>query len=696
MEISSQDKSQALAAILSSADFAHSPKLAALLRFLAAQPPAEPPKETVIGVAVFGREPGYDPKTDPIVRVEVRRLRAKLLEYYDGHGRHDPWRIEIPKGAYAVQIHASKSSDAPASTRLPGFWLALAFVALAALWLGYVLARARVPALPADIPAPRQVTAHHFNSRSPAWAPDGRRLAISRDAEAGYSHILLIEPGQPERNVTSGAVRDFEPAWSPNGALGFLRETPRGFLLMHKDRSDQPEREIAVLRLRQPFSYSVDSRSVFVADQEAPGQAVRLWRVQIDSGQRSPLTAPLAGTVGDLAPRVSPDGTHLAFLRAVEPATRQLWLLPLAPLASPRPLPHDGRAVEGFDWTSDSQALIASLERGQQARSLWRIEIENGKSHRLAAAGMGPVAPSVNRVSNRVAYVVRIADTNIWRLDLGRRPNPRPLTSAIQLDTSSQISPDGGSIAFRSARSGANEVWVMSASGGAPRQLSFFDGPLSGSPRWSPDGSRLVLESRLTGNGDIYILSTTGGSPTPVTREASHEVLPSWSRDGRSLYFASDRTGRWEIFRTAVNGSAAVQITTQGGFAAFESPDGEYVYYTRLDEIGGIWRQPLKQPGPEEFMAPLSQNFWGQWAIGKRALYYLSVSADGRRQITRLDLANRQRRVVHQFTQLPVQFDSSMSVSPDESFLTWAQLDSSNSDVFVLQTPELAPLGSGK
>ncbi|MBN8732998.1 MAG: hypothetical protein J0L64_20845, partial [Acidobacteria bacterium] len=51
-------------------------------------------KETVVGVEVFGREPGYDPKIDPVVRVEARRLRLKLQEYYGGSGAGDELRIE--------------------------------------------------------------------------------------------------------------------------------------------------------------------------------------------------------------------------------------------------------------------------------------------------------------------------------------------------------------------------------------------------------------------------------------------------------------------------------------------------------------------------------------------------------------------------------------------------------------------------
>jgi hypothetical protein len=57
-------------------------------------------KEYTIGVEAFGRKQDFDPKTDPIVRVQIHRLRQKLKEYYDAEGSHDPILIEIPKGHY--------------------------------------------------------------------------------------------------------------------------------------------------------------------------------------------------------------------------------------------------------------------------------------------------------------------------------------------------------------------------------------------------------------------------------------------------------------------------------------------------------------------------------------------------------------------------------------------------------------------
>ena len=58
-------------------------------------------KEYVIGVHVFGKEPSFDPRTDPIVRVQARRLRAKLARYYQEDGRGDEVIIDLPKGGYA-------------------------------------------------------------------------------------------------------------------------------------------------------------------------------------------------------------------------------------------------------------------------------------------------------------------------------------------------------------------------------------------------------------------------------------------------------------------------------------------------------------------------------------------------------------------------------------------------------------------
>ena len=75
-------------------------------------------KEYTVGVAVFDRPPAFDPVAEPIVRVEARRLRAKLEEYYRGPGLHDRILIEIPKGAYAARFRPALRPLLPHRLRL--------------------------------------------------------------------------------------------------------------------------------------------------------------------------------------------------------------------------------------------------------------------------------------------------------------------------------------------------------------------------------------------------------------------------------------------------------------------------------------------------------------------------------------------------------------------------------------------------
>jgi adenylate cyclase len=71
-------------------------------------------KEYLIGVEVFDRKPSYDPRVDPIVRVEARRLRAKLAAYYEKDGLSDAVVIEFAKGSYAPQFRCRSAGVQPA------------------------------------------------------------------------------------------------------------------------------------------------------------------------------------------------------------------------------------------------------------------------------------------------------------------------------------------------------------------------------------------------------------------------------------------------------------------------------------------------------------------------------------------------------------------------------------------------------
>jgi hypothetical protein len=114
-------------------------------------------KEYTLGREVFDRGETYDPRLDPIVRVEARRLRSRLAEYYGGPGRDESLRLEYPKGSYVpVVCDAGNLAAGPlaAPVRRP-WWIAgpAAFVVVA------LIAAVMVPRMmPAPMIAPIPAT----------------------------------------------------------------------------------------------------------------------------------------------------------------------------------------------------------------------------------------------------------------------------------------------------------------------------------------------------------------------------------------------------------------------------------------------------------------------------------------------------------------------------------------------------------
>ena len=93
--------------ILSSAGFVRNERLSGFLRFIVQrhlEGKTGEIKESVVGVEVFGRAPGYNTRSDSVVRTEAAKLRTRLSEYYAG-APSDPVVIELPKGGYTPVFH---------------------------------------------------------------------------------------------------------------------------------------------------------------------------------------------------------------------------------------------------------------------------------------------------------------------------------------------------------------------------------------------------------------------------------------------------------------------------------------------------------------------------------------------------------------------------------------------------------------
>jgi hypothetical protein len=101
-------------------------------------------KERLLGVEVFGRDPGYDTAQDPVVRYTAGEVRKRLAQYYQEPGHERELRIQLPLGSYVPEFHLPEipaAAAVPAGTPLgAGRWVAAAAVAAAAtagLWYAF-------------------------------------------------------------------------------------------------------------------------------------------------------------------------------------------------------------------------------------------------------------------------------------------------------------------------------------------------------------------------------------------------------------------------------------------------------------------------------------------------------------------------------------------------------------------------------
>lgn len=110
------DRRKALQRVLASRAFARAEQLQRLLSYVVEATldgREDILKETVIGVDLFGLSTDFDPKSDPVVRMAMRRLRDRLRQYYSNEGAADFTVISLEPGSYVPRFGPRSSYEQP-------------------------------------------------------------------------------------------------------------------------------------------------------------------------------------------------------------------------------------------------------------------------------------------------------------------------------------------------------------------------------------------------------------------------------------------------------------------------------------------------------------------------------------------------------------------------------------------------------
>jgi Tol biopolymer transport system component len=701
--------------ILASQIFVRSERLTRFLRFVVEKKldgAGDTLKEQVLGHELYGKGLEFDGAVDPIVRVDARRLRDKLREYY-AECKRDPVIISLPKGSYVpvfefnsaaplpfVLTRADKKDTGVAGEEVPRVsrwrWIAaasLTVLAAVAAWLAF-----NRPPNPSLRVVP--LTSYPGFEGAPSLSPDGNFVAFAWSGfekadqqKPAPSHIYIKEVGgESLRRLTQAQASETAPSWSPDGrSIAFVRAGQGIFLA---SVAGGMERKVSDSGTH--VGWTPDSKAVLIRDSPGP-PGFSIFEISLENLQRRRLTYPPLG-IGDWKFDVSPDGEILAFIRYERPGVGDLFRMPMRG-GEPRRLTNWHQPLGGVVWTPGGRELIFSVN-DETGENLWRISAAVAEPERgVQVAGIrGEAAmPAISRPAPghpaRLAFQKRYQNVSLRLIDLdaplseGVIQAVQPFLVSTRRDNPGAFSRDGSRVAFVSDRAGSGmQLWVANRDGANLRKLTSISAMPFWVGSWSPDSRRIAFDAAVNGNSDIYVVDANGGPPVRLTLDRADDIFPNWSSDGRWIYFCSGRTGGLEVWKVPAGGGGAVQVTRNGGFEAQESPDGKFLYYLERPAPrtrGGsrVMRMPVDGGPPT---AVLEGIYYGSWSVAEKGIVFLIHEP----AFDAVDLYRFSDRKTQRLGRLPFPQSANagrMTVSRDGRWLLVNKVDRSDADLMLVE-----------
>lgn len=213
------------------------------------------------------------------------------------------------------------------------------------------------------------------------------------------------------------------------------------------------------------------------------------------------------------------------------------------------------------------------------------------------------------------------------------------LTSGLPWDMQPRYSPDGKWIAFTSDRNGGDNIWVIPAGGGEPKQITKETFRLVNSPTWSPDGQYIAVRKHFTaqrslGSGEVWLYHIGGSKGLALTEKPNDQKdvgEPAFSPDGRYVYYSQDSTpGR--VFEYNKNPHAGIYTifrldreeghidTVTGGIGGAvrptPSPDGKSLAFVRRVGLDtALFVRDLESGAERGIDYKLDRDMQETWAI---------------------------------------------------------------------------------
>ena len=382
--------------ILASEVFSRSQQLRRFLSFVVEQSlggQGHSLKEAVLAHELYGKRTDFDGGTDPVVRVDARRLRDKLREYYEG--RSEPVVISLPKGSYVPVFEANSVShtdtaipvvppEAQQTPWVPNLRRARVAIGALAAVAAVVAAALTWRAVLRPVSAPAQLlplASYPGGEEPPALSPDGNLVAFawSGRADAGATDIYVkAVESEALRRLTDTPSSETSPAWSPDGhSVAFVRDGHGVFTMSQLGGS---ERQVSASGTH--VAWAGDSKSVLIRDREGSSGPFGIHQVFLDTLERRRLTQAPVGA-GDYRFEVSPDGSTLAFIRYEKVGIADVYIVPMGG-GEPRRLSNWSATIWGLSWTPDGQEIVYDVNEPPASSAVANLREQRHSCSRIA------------------------------------------------------------------------------------------------------------------------------------------------------------------------------------------------------------------------------------------------------------------------------------------------------------------------
>lgn len=374
------------------------------------------------------------------------------------------------------------------------------------------------------------------------------------------------------------------------------------------------------------FAISPDHSVFLIGEFNRPDDEMTLWLWPVQGGAPRRL-----GEATGRDPAWSPDGRQVVFVHERRLLVMHSDGTQLHEIARPNGRP------EAPAWSSDGETIRFHSENGgSDGSSIWEMNADGSKLHRILPGGARPVSQSSGQWTADGKYFLfsgcQLSECNLWAKretwNWFRRTNQGPvqltrgpdsLHVSIPAQTGSRVfafslrshrelkkidpktnssvflmpalradeavvSPEGKSLLYVDRPGGG--LWLSRMD--SKKQLRLTDAPLVASaPRWSRDGKRILFTGVQPGHArQIYILASDGGGLRAVLPEGREGASADWSPDDTQIVVSMrdvtipPKFGIY-LFKPQT-GEFALLPDSRGLVEPRWSPDGRYI--AALDE----------------------------------------------------------------------------------------------------------------